>query len=62
MNCPICKADMVMDCKIKIDNSLLFNMVTIKNGRDQKNVKAAVCPFCGKIELYTDTSSGEEKE
>ena len=62
MNCPICKADMVMDCKIKIENSLLFNMVTIKNGRDQKNVKAAACPSCGKIELYTDISSGEEKE
>ena len=62
MNCPICKAEMVMDCKIKIENSLLFNTVTIKNGRDQNNVKAAVCPFCGKIELYTDISSGEEKE
>lgn len=62
MNRPICKADMVMDCKIKIENSLLFNMVTIKKGSDQKNVKAAVCPSCGKIELYTDISSGEEKE
>lgn len=62
MNCPICQADMVMDCKIKIENSLLFSMVTIKNGRDQKNVKAAVCPSCGKIELYADISSGEEKE
>lgn len=51
MNCPICKADMVMDCKIKIEN-----------GRDQKNVKAAVCPFCGKIELYTDISFDEEKK
>lgn len=26
MNCPICKADMVMDCKIKIETSLLFSM------------------------------------
>lgn len=62
MNCPICHAEMVMDYKIKVENYLLFNMITIKNGRDQKNVKAAVCPSCGKIELYTDISSGEEKE
>ena len=61
MNCPICKADMVMDCKIKIENSLLFSMVTIKNGRDQKNVKAAVCPSCGKVELYADIPSGEKE-
>ena len=61
MNCPICKADMVMDCKIKIENSLLFNMVTIKKGSDQKKVKAAFCPSCGKIELYTDIPSSEKE-
>lgn len=61
MNCPICHSEMVMDYKIKVENYLLFNMVTIKNGRDQKNVKAAVCPSCGKIELYTDIPSGEKE-
>lgn len=61
MNCPICHAEMVMDYKIKIENYLLFNMVTIKNGRDQKNVKAAVYPSCGKIELYADIPSAEKE-
>ena len=69
MNCPICHAEMVMDYKIKIENSLLFNienslrfnMVTIKKGSDQKKVKAAFCPSCGKIELYTDIPSSEKE-
>lgn len=67
MNCPICHAEMVMDYRIKIENSLLFNiensfnMVTIKKGSDQKKVKAAFCPSCGKVELYADISSGEKE-
>ena len=52
---------MVMDYKIKIENSLLLNMVTIKKGSDQKKVKATFCPSCGKIELYTDIPSGEKE-
>ncbi len=62
MNCPICNVEMVMDYKIKIENSLLFNGFTIKKKNDQKKVKAAFCPSCGKVELYADISSGEEKE
>lgn len=67
MNCPICHAEMVMDYRIKIENSLLFNiensfnMVTIKKGSDQKKVKAAFCPSCGKIELYADIPSAEKE-
>lgn len=61
MNCPVCHAEMVMDYKIKVENYLLFNMVTIKKKNDQKKVKAAFCPSCGKIELYTDIPSGEKK-
>ena len=61
MNCPICHAEMVMDCKIKIENGILFNLVTIKKKNDQKKVKAAFCPSCGKIELYTDIPSGEKE-
>ena len=41
MNCPICHAEMVMDYKIKVENYLLFNMITIKKGSDQKKIKAA---------------------
>ena len=61
MNCPICHAEMVMDCKIKIENNLLFSRVTIEKESDQKKAKAAFCPSCGKIELYTDIPSGEKE-
>ena len=61
MNCPICHAEMVLDYKIKIENGMLFNLVTIKKKNDQKKVKAAFCPSCGKIELYADISSGEKE-
>ena len=50
MNCPICHAEMVMDY-----------MITIKKGSDQKKIKAAFCPSCGKIELYADIPSGEKE-
>ena len=59
MKCSICNTEMVMDYKIKIENYLFFNMVTIKKGNDQKKVKAAFCPSCGKIELYADIPSGK---
>lgn len=61
MNCPICHAEMVLDYKIKIENGILFNLVTTKKKNDQKKVKAAFCPSCGKIELYTDIPSGEKE-
>ena len=61
MNCPICNVEMVMDYKIKIENSLLFSMVTIKKKNDQKKVKAAFCPSCGKVELYADIPSSEKR-
>lgn len=61
MTCPICHAEMVMDYKIKIENGILFNIVTIKKKNDQKKVRAAFCPSCGKIELYADIPSGEKE-
>lgn len=35
MNCPICRAEMVLDYKIKIENGMFFNLVTIKKKNDQ---------------------------
>ena len=61
MNCPICHAEMVLDYKIKIENGILFNLGTIKKKNDQKKVKAAFCPSCGKIELYADIPSAEKE-
>lgn len=45
MNCPICNVEMVMDYKIKIENSLLFSMVTIKKKNDQKKSKSSILSF-----------------
>lgn len=61
MKCPICHAEMVMDYKLKIENYLIFNLPVIKNGSDQKKIKAAFCPSCGKIELYADIPSDEKE-
>lgn len=36
MNCPVCHAEMVLDYKIKIENGMLFNLVTIKKKNDQQ--------------------------
>lgn len=52
---------MIMDYKFKIKNYLIFNLPVIKKGADQKKVKAAFCPSCGKIELYTDIPSSEKE-
>ena len=61
MNRTTCHAERGKDYKIKVENYLLFNMITIKKKNDQKKVKAAFCPSCGKIELYTDIPSGEKE-
>ena len=61
MNSPVCHAEMVLDYKIKIENGMLFNLVTIKKKSDQKKIKAAFCPSCGKVELYADIPSGEKE-
>ena len=45
MNCPVCHAEMVMDYKIKIENGMLFNLVTIKKKNDQKKNKGGILPF-----------------
>ena len=61
MNCPLCHAAMVLDHTTTLETGMLFNLVTIKKKNDQKKVKAAFCPSCGKIELYTDIPSGEKE-
>lgn len=44
MNCPICHAEMVMDYKIKVENYLLFNMITIKRAVTRKD-KGGILSF-----------------
>ena len=45
MNCPICHAEMVLGYKIKIENGILFNLVTIKKKNDQKKGKSGILSF-----------------
>lgn len=61
MNCPICHAEMVLDYKIKIETVYSLTWSRSKRKTTRKIVKAAFCPSCGKIELYTDIPSGEKE-
>ena len=46
MNCPICHAEMVLDYKIKIENGMLFNLVTIKKEKaTRKKIKSGILSF-----------------
>lgn len=45
MHCPICNIEMIADYKIKVENYLLFNMVTIKKGSDTKKSKGSILSF-----------------
>ena len=42
MNCPICHAEMVLDYKIKIENGILFNLVTIKKEKRPEKSKSGI--------------------
>lgn len=44
MNCPICHAEMVLDYKIKIENGILFSLVTIKRKTTRKS-KSGILSF-----------------
>lgn len=45
MNCPICHAEMVLDYKIKIENGILFNLVTIKKKKRPEKSKSGILSF-----------------
>ena len=46
MNCPICHAEMVLDYKIKIENGILFNLVTIKKKKKRpEKSKSGILSF-----------------
>ena len=54
MKCTNCNEDMIKDYEIKVHGASLLAYVSLKKGRDEKPVKAAVCPKCGRIEFYTE--------
>lgn len=54
MKCSNCQEEMIEDYKLKINNGLIFEKISLAKEYDEKPVKARVCPKCGKVELYTD--------
>ncbi len=55
MKCNSCNEEMKMNYQLKIHRASLFASVSLKNGTEEKQIKAAVCPKCGKIEFYTES-------
>ena len=53
MKCPICSVEMINDYEIKVHGASLLAYISLKKEKDEKQVKTAVCPKCGKIEFYT---------
>ncbi len=45
---------MKMDHELKIHGAALLAYISLKNEKEEKQIKAAVCPKCGRIELYTE--------
>lgn len=50
--CIKCGADMEEDYSIKIHYAALASYVTLKKGKKQKFLSAAVCPKCGNVCFY----------
>ena len=53
MKCSNCGEEMIEDYDVKIKQGLLLTYLCIKKDYDEKELKALVCPKCGKVELYT---------
>jgi DNA-directed RNA polymerase subunit M/transcription elongation factor TFIIS len=53
MKCSNCNEEMKMDYEMKVHGASLLAYISLKKDKDEKQIKAAVCPKCGKIEFYT---------
>ena len=45
---------MKMNYELKIHGASLLAYISLKNEKEEKQIKAAICPKCGKIEFYTE--------
>ena len=53
MMCINCNTEMEKDYEIKLHHVALLAYTSLKKGKDEKELKACVCPKCGKVEFYT---------
>lgn len=54
MKCINCNGEMVEGYEIKMHNVPLLAYVSLKTGKEEKSIKACVCPKYDKIEYYTE--------
>ena len=54
MKCNNCNEEMKMDHKIKIHGASLSAYISLKKEKEEKQIKAAICPKCCKIEFCTE--------
>ena len=54
MKCNNCNEEMKMNYKLKIHSAPLLAYISLKKEKEEKQIKAAICPKCGKIEFYTE--------
>ncbi len=54
MKCNHCNEEMKMDYELKIHGTSLLAYISLKKGKEEKQIKAAICHKCGKIEFYTE--------
>ncbi len=54
MKCIHCQEEMEMDYELKIHGASVLAYMSIKKKKEEKAIKAAFCPKCGRIELYTE--------
>lgn len=50
--CIKCGTELDEDYKIKIHNVALLAYITVKKGKNEKELRAAICPQCGNVCFY----------
>ena len=54
MKCNNCNEEMEMNYKLKFHGAPLLAYISLKKKKEEKQIKAAICPKCGRIEFYTE--------
>lgn len=50
--CIKCGAELDEDYEIKIHNVAVLAYITLKKGKNEKEIRAAICPQCGNVCFY----------
>ena len=54
MKCNNCNEEMRMDYEVKVHGASLLAYISLKKEKEEKRIKAAICPRCANIEFYTE--------